>query len=199
MRTPDIAFAKRINKIFFKNQKEGFFVECGANTGYAGSVTWWFEEEQSWNGVLIEPNPYCFDELVEQRPNCANLNLALSNTKGFSTFKLPTDGPRGLFAGRGSLGLSYGSRPTTSCEVATDTYKNVLGNLGIEKIDLFILDVEGHEIEVLEGALECALLPRVWIIETNKTASAEVLNLIGPLGYEIVGGDRSNTYFLKED
>jgi FkbM family methyltransferase len=200
MKKPDINFSKCLNKLFFKGQRNGFFVECGANTGEAGSITWWFEKELVWSGLLIEPNPHCFAELVKQRPNCENLNLALSNSQGTASFEFPTDGPRGLFAGRGSVNgaCSYGSRPTETHEVAIDTYRNILGSREIEKIDLFILDVEGHEMEALEGAMDCSLLPRVWVIETNKTTAEDVLSLIGPLGYTVAGNDRSNTYFLKE-
>ncbi len=196
MKTPDIKLSKRLNKLFFQNQEGGVFVECGANNGYAGSITWWFENKKSWSGVLIEPNPRCFFGLTQNRPNCVNLNLALSNTRGHSTFKVPTDGSRGPFTGRGSLELSFDSRPTEIYEVSTDTYKNVLGDL--EKIDLFVLDVEGHEMEVLDGALGGNLLPRVWIIETDKIAAEAILDIIGPLGYKIAGEDKSNTYFLRE-
>ena len=40
-----------------KNQKNGFFVECGAFDGETRSNTLILEEELEWNGILIEADP----------------------------------------------------------------------------------------------------------------------------------------------
>ena len=40
-----------------KNQKNGFFVECGALDGETRSNTLILEEELEWNGILIEADP----------------------------------------------------------------------------------------------------------------------------------------------
>ena len=37
--------------------KNGFFIEVGANDGFAQSNTYYFEKLRGWKGVLIEPIP----------------------------------------------------------------------------------------------------------------------------------------------
>ena len=39
----------------FLNYKDGFFVELGANDGIRQSNTFYFEKNLNWNGILIEP------------------------------------------------------------------------------------------------------------------------------------------------
>jgi len=195
---PDIGFSKRLFKLL-KDPDACFFVECGANDGVSGSVTWWFEKERGWKGILLDANPHCYQKMVENRPDCINLHMALSDSRGSSSFTFPLDCPRGLYPGGGRLGGTFGSSPTETHEVSIDTYENMIVDHNIARIDLFVLDVEGHELEVLRGAQGAAVQPRVWAIETNKITVDEIFNILGPLGYEVAGGDRSNTYFLKVD
>ena len=50
----------------FINFKDGFYVDCGANDGVNQSTTWYFENQLSWKGILIEPIPSVFDELKKK-------------------------------------------------------------------------------------------------------------------------------------
>ena len=45
-------------------QQAGYFVELGANDGLMQSNTWFLEKRFGWRGVLIEPQPAAFDELM---------------------------------------------------------------------------------------------------------------------------------------
>ena len=188
--------------MFFNNKKNGVFVECGANDGYDGSITWLFEDKFAWTGVLLEPNPHCFKILTKKRPNCTNLSKALSDSDGNHTLVFPTDGSRGILAAVGSLEGSrgFGGRPTEKHTVETIKYETLFSKnneLGIEHIDLFVLDVENHELESLSTVTEDTVLPDVWVIETNKTPESEVMKILGPLGYIVVGGDKDNSYIKR--
>jgi len=83
---PDFRISKNLNKRFFKDRRDGFFIECGANTGWGGSIGYMFEHQLGWTGLNIEANPYCYAALVQERPNCTNLEIALNNTKGTAEF-----------------------------------------------------------------------------------------------------------------
>jgi FkbM family methyltransferase len=50
-------------------------------------------------------------------------------------------------------------------DIETKTYSQLILELNINKLDLFVLDVEGHEFEVLEGMVGCNVLPDVFVIE----------------------------------
>ena len=48
----------------FRNQKKGFFIEAGAYDGEMFSNTLYLERRLGWTGLLVEPNPDAFSELV---------------------------------------------------------------------------------------------------------------------------------------
>ena len=48
----------------FSEKKDGFFVEAGALDGEYLSNTLRLEQEQNWTGLLVEPDPDSFKELV---------------------------------------------------------------------------------------------------------------------------------------
>ena len=48
----------------FNGKKNGFFIEAGAYDGEVYSNTLLFEAKYNWTGILVEPNPDAFEELV---------------------------------------------------------------------------------------------------------------------------------------
>ena len=48
----------------FKGKKNGFFIEAGAFDGQIFSNTLLLEMNYNWTGLLIEPNPEAFQELL---------------------------------------------------------------------------------------------------------------------------------------
>ena len=57
------------------NYRDGFFVELGAHDGETQSNTKFFELFKNWKGILIEPNPMCFEKLLKNR-NALGYNFA---------------------------------------------------------------------------------------------------------------------------
>ncbi|MDR2831144.1 MAG: FkbM family methyltransferase [Methanobrevibacter sp.] len=66
---------------FLDKIKNGFYIDVGANDPYADSVTKLFYD-LGWNGINIEPLPYMYNKLCEDRPKDINLNIGISNKKG---------------------------------------------------------------------------------------------------------------------
>ena len=56
-----------INKEIFKDLiQDGFYIEAGAFDGELRSNSLFFELEKGWNGLLVEPNPDAFQELLSK-------------------------------------------------------------------------------------------------------------------------------------
>jgi len=49
------------------NYKNGFYIDCGANDGINQSTTWFFEKYLNWSGILIEPVPDVYNQLIKNR------------------------------------------------------------------------------------------------------------------------------------
>src|SRR5438309_1453970 len=74
---------KFVNEHFFKNKKNGFFVDIGAHNGVTYSNTFFFEKELNWTGICIEPIPKIFNELKSNR-NCLCVQGCISDFNGIS-------------------------------------------------------------------------------------------------------------------
>ena len=62
-----------INKEIFKDLiKDGFYIEAGAFDGELRSNSLFFELEKGWNGLLVEPNPDAFQELLSKVGTVSN-------------------------------------------------------------------------------------------------------------------------------
>jgi FkbM family methyltransferase len=167
---------------YFTNIYDGFFVECGASDGQFMSVCKFFEETMKWTGINIEPVPSYYSRLVENRPNCRNINLALSNINCVKEFVNPVaDGiPT---PGWGSLSWNDDFKKTYDVHHCTYDKFNVncvlFSEIFVENkvIDLFVLDVEGHEVEALEGILHIkkAFYPKIFCIETSQNDKIKTL------------------------
>ena len=142
------------------NYNNGFYIECGANDGVDQSNTWHFEKFKNWHGILIEAHPEIFRELIKNRDkrnilvnkflvsnNYKSQTVNISNNDLISKFSTTNEG-------------SSLSTPITLTEVLRKNYVPKL-------IDLFSLDVEGYEFEVLEGIDFENYKFKYFLIETN--------------------------------
>lgn len=191
----DISFSKQLNSKYFHNKKNGFFIEAGAYDGVAHSICKWFEDTLGWKGINIEPHPRLFDHLVRNRPNSVNLNYALSNKSGYTELVDPKQ-----FRGHATIDEDKKHRfidNATVYKVETKTYVEIVEENGISEVDLFVLDVEGHELGVIEGMVGSDVLPIVIAAETNKTNKDDMLKLLEPLFYKLDYSGRADSYFVR--
>ena len=127
----------------YLNFKDGFYIECGANDGVNQSNTWYFEKSLNWRGILIEPNKQIFQELKKNRSS-KNIfeNVALVSESFSKKIYLTNNNLESKITG---------NLNNSNIEVFTSTLNNILKKNEIYKINLFSLDVEGYEAEVLLG------------------------------------------------
>jgi FkbM family methyltransferase len=180
-------FTKCVNKPI----KDGIFVELGALDGIKYSNTKMFENNLGFTGVLIEPSS-SFNKLVKNRPNCKNYNYAVSSKElKFVEFFSYDDnnidnGLRGAIlekivecdAVSGMVHTMSESHkkgwqdeyklPKTSIKVPCKRIDYILKDSDIKYIDLFSIDVEGGEFEVLE-TMDWSIPVYIIMIELDKS------------------------------
>jgi FkbM family methyltransferase len=141
------------DKILFEkylNYRNGIFIELGAMDGITFSNTLFFEKELGWTGVLIEPTGQ-FNQLKNNRPNCININCAISEINGDVEFigdhalggitKTMHENHRGGW----KLDENGGTYMVKSLPIS-----EAILHANLSKVDLFSIDVEGGELEVLK-------------------------------------------------
>ena len=192
---------------FFKEKRGGFFVECGSFDGLTECTCKFFEESMGWTGLNIEPTPYAYGRLINNRKNCINENCALSSKTGKAIFTNAIHPEHGRHYGNGSLSHAQSHKNeliAEGCEFETfevecvrfiDLYKKH----SLPDIDLFVLDVEGHELDALRGILEIpnSALPKVFCIEHTIAGLNELTKVLSDQ-YIFHSGQAHNSFFVKK-
>ena len=184
---------------------EGVFVECGAFDGLTECSCKFFEETMGWKGFNLEPVPWIYNKLCENRPTSINLNSGLSNKNGEEVFTAVHHPDLGKNFGNGSLSHAKShlddldSRGCTYEEITVNlmTWPEFIESNAILHVDIFVLDVEGHELSVLEGMIGSKILPDVFCIEYGHIGLGKVRQEVEALGYVYDITSNGNAYFVK--
>ena len=160
------SFSQKYEDIFlyehyFKDYKNGFFIELGALDGIEKSNTKFFEDNFNWNGILIEPHPIKSKLLNKNRPKCYNFQELISNKIELKEYIYFDDLHASVSGIKDTLedfhfnhffnNKNLNNHKQSSIKLNTCSLKNIIQNINIDFIDFLSLDVEGHELEVLES------------------------------------------------
>lgn len=186
---------------------KGFFVECGACGGLIESSCKFFEESLGWTGINIEPAPPNFRTLLKNRPNSRNLQIGLSDHDGKATFTHAVSPTWGQDFGNGSVQhtpshlqqLKDSGCSFETFEIEVLTWKALVQREQLTHVDLFVLDVEGHELSVITGMQQCDVLPDVICIEVGHLDFNQIRVELGKLGYSYDISSHVNAFFVKDE
>jgi len=193
---------------YFKNKKNGISIECGAFDGLTENCTKFFEENFNWNTINIEPLPHIFEKLKLNRPSSININIALSNYKGkqdIRVYDIPTHGINNTNASlchlpkHQQLLEKVSNNKYKDFEICTTTYSSLIKDQKINELDLFVLDVEGHEYEVIDGMKDAEIFPKIFVIEHGHRKPEDIVNKLKvlPVSYKLDHISHVNSYFVR--
>jgi FkbM family methyltransferase len=150
-----------IEENIFKGFKNGFFIDVGAHDGIEYNNTLYFEENNNWTGINIEPIPNVYQKLQENRPKCINLNCAISDNDGTDEFILNTGYTEMLSGLKKNYDLRHLKRivyenqtfNSTSqiINVKTKKFSTICEEHNVKHINLLSIDVEGAEFNVIKS------------------------------------------------
>ena len=179
----------RLLSAIFSGARTGSCVEVGANDGVNDSTTLHFEE-QGWKCVLVEPNPELCQEIRKKRRGplfeCAASNQDGSATLHVAYGALRAHGVSGLGDARETseriAKYGFAARPVT---VRSRKLDDILEEARLpSNFDFISIDVEGHELQVLEGFSVERWRPTVILIEDNSEfADKSVGDYLRRFGY----------------
>ncbi len=180
---------------FFASKPTGFYLDVGAFDGVHLSNSFAFEQ-LGWQGICVEAHPGYFPLCREARPGALCLNVACTADPGVTEVEFFAD-KSGLFSGlrpgrddevrshyESAWGLDFEGFETI--RVPARTLTEILREHGPAEtpIDFISVDVEGSELEVLEGLDLEAFRPRVLLIEANNDSAHEAIgDYLGRFGY----------------
>lgn len=179
---------KYVNENFFKNKKNGIFVDIGAYDGITDSNTFFFEKELGWKGICIEPVPELFKNLKAQR-SCILINGCVSDKHGKITF-LKHCLPNGFITGLSKIidkdnNINVDNNKTEIIKVKSYVLEEILRRHNIYHIDYLSLDIEGYELKILQNFPFHKYNIDVISVENNNNDSA-LKNLLRSKGYSFI-------------
>lgn len=193
------------------DQPMGFFVDVGAFDGIHLSNSYSFELA-GWRGVCVEPIPDIFELCLRNRPRTACVHAACVGDPATDRVTLK----------REKLGLLS----TVSEDVDEDDIRRRYENRGLEfegfesidvpartldsildeqlpegvDVDFVSIDVEGAEVQVLDGFDLNRFRPRLVVVEAN-TAEAKTQNdaiICGHYGYHEAAEVACNVFYARD-
>jgi FkbM family methyltransferase len=180
---------------FFNEQQPAFFVDVGAADPEFGSQSWHLEQA-GWSGVLVEPRPDMAEKLRRDRrvpvyevacssPNNVGRSMTLHLRGGYSSLS-------------GNLVVA-GLKPQGIVNVSIRTLDDLLTeSKAPAPIDFVSIDVEGHEIEVLDGFDLDNWRPRLILIE-DHVPDLRLHRLLQQRGYKWVRRTGLNAWYVPAD
>jgi FkbM family methyltransferase len=166
----------------YLDRRGGFFIEAGANDGVTQSNTLFFERHRGWRGLLIEPIPELAAKCRKNRPRSIVENCALL-AAGDPRRELTMQFCNLMSLVKGAMHSEEADREhiEKGCAVQKiETYEvtvparpldDILAAHRIEQVDLFSLDVEGFELQVLQGLTQ--VRPRFLLVEARDRGAIE--------------------------
>jgi FkbM family methyltransferase len=137
---------------YFKNKRDGYFVEFGACDGIHLSNTYYLEKELNWTGILSEPAKIWHKALLNNR-KCIINNNCITALSGEQIYFSETTRPELSTINSYLRNDLHSSRRVIKEKYRVDTLtlnELLVQNDAPPEIDVISIDTEGGEIEILE-------------------------------------------------
>jgi len=202
-RTPDL-YSVCCEEVYelenrFKPHARGVVVDVGA---YIGAYT--VRAMSTADLVIsIEPLPLNFRTLSvnvmlnkhRQRAEVILVNKAIAGEERETEIFLPIE-LSCIGASTASLNLAKENRRYLSYRVRTDTLDNILNKLGIDKVDLLKIDIEGYVMESLPGMI-ATLKNTKWLLIELLKEDILAIRTLKSLGFQLRDRYGKNFLFVK--
>ena len=184
---------------FFRDRRDGVFVDVGANHYKNENNTYFLETTLGWSGVAIDAQEEFGPDYVAHRPRTRFAALFVSDQGGGTIpFFVPRDNTLIASSSR-EFTVSQGN-PGVARQVPTATLNAVLDQAGIQKIDFLSMDIELAEPKALQGFDIDRFRPELVCVESHNEVRQAIADYFARHRYVIVAKylrtDTQNLYFM---
>jgi FkbM family methyltransferase len=186
-----------LEKVVFKGFKNGVYVDVGAHDGLSINNTLYFEKENDWTGINIEPMKKIYDRLVQNRPKSLNINCAVSVENGYSDF-IEVDGYPEMISGlvsdydnrhyyRLDRELAHYGGKKQIVKVKTCRLDTIFQENNVTHVHFLSIDVEGAEFSVIKSIDFDKVFIDVILFENNYSdTSSPILKYLSEKDYRVI-------------
>ena len=192
-----------INLLIFQKERKMYFLN-------------WFIKRYHWKGILVEPVPAYFDQLKNTYRNSKDLifeNIAISTKTQSRAFYYLLDKDNSLppwAKGVGSFSLKHVlalknqirdfDKHLVSTKITCLSLKSLLEKYGINHVDVFVIDAEGYDYDIIKQINFDTIRPEIIVFESMLLGSrdrADCYNLLSANGYELFDNECDTVAVLK--
>lgn len=191
-------------RAFFRDRREGFFLDVGASHYEKDSTTYYLEKHLGWRGIAIDALEEFRADYERFRPGTRFFAFFVTNEAGLpKDFHVYTRDTR---ISSGSLDQLRGlprvkDRHIKTIKVPTMTLDRLLTAEKATKVDFVSLDIEGSEPEALQAFDIERYRPDLLCVEMQKYTRDLLLAYFAEHGYEVIEryrqADSVNLYFRR--
>ncbi|XP_037776565.1 protein Star-like [Penaeus monodon] len=146
-------------KEWFKNKRNGVFVDLGAGDGEYRSFTLPLEKDLGWTGLLVEPNPKQYKKLLKKGRKAVSTRACVSpfSYPSMMPMSYPKGSPQDEEAAIQQLGRTKLHQLWQEADIDLEKFEvqcipleNLIYAAGItSSIDLLVLDMSGTDLDVM--------------------------------------------------
>lgn len=186
---------------YFGNKTGGVFVEVGANEPDAPeSQSWHLETKLGWTGLLVEPIPFLAEKARLTRPHSVVCQNACTSPDKIGPMQLLIPRNRGeQVTGHASVEANIDEHNYSDfdrIDVEAVTLEMLCNTHHVDRIDLLSIDVEGAELEVLQGANLAASRPQLILLE-DKHLYLSKHRFLKRAGYRLAQRLNRNSWYIR--
>ena len=198
----------------FRNQKNGFYIDVGCQHPIKNNNTYLLHKK-GWSGINIDLDKDNIDLFNVSRISDDNINIAASNRiNEVDLFFFHKKSPINTIDKKTSQFQK--AKISSIKKIKTNTLNNIIksSKYSNRKIDLLSIDVEGHELPVLEGLDFNKYSPNVIVVEyldlnvskleiknlnIENVINSEIYKFLTLKKYILVNSIYSDLIFIKSD
>lgn len=192
---------------FFKDKRDLFYVDVGANDGLLVSNTAFFELDMNWNGICIEPHPIAFSKLDANR-KCIKYNCCISDESTVLEYNMVSGYAEMLSGIKSVQDQQHMNRINSEIQrhggklevinVESKRLDTILKENAIHHVDYLSIDTEGAEMKVL-SSLDLNAFDITVISAENSEGNNVVKDFLGSHGYDFIAKICSDEIFFKRN
>jgi FkbM family methyltransferase len=189
---------------YFKDVKNGFYIDIGANHPIHDSITKHFYSH-GWTGVNVEPIEDLHKLLLEDRPLDTNLQVGISSKRATLTLRQYTNTGLSTFSDNVKSEHSHEINEKTDgfkdVKIKTITLKDLFEKYVPDgrTVHFLKIDVEGLENDVIISNDWKKNRPEIICIEVNHTTDEAWRAVLSKNKYELAYFDGLNEYYLANE
>jgi FkbM family methyltransferase len=170
---------------FFRDRRDGVFVDVGAADYKLNSNSWYLETRLGWSGLAIDAQQEYREGYVTGRPRTKFFSLFVSDRSNENARMFVSAG-KGASSSRRDFTESHGG-VTKTIELPTITLNDLLDAQGIKTFDFLSMDIELAEPAALAGFDIPRFKPALAVVEAHPQVRQQILDYFAKNDYVVVG------------